>query len=219
MESQMLAHGLDVTLRINELPFADNLSDEQFIEQWNDYSHPFWNDPNFHLIRVDLEHGPHWLEFVASNFEMEQGVHHHISLCYRTELDTWWKHLKNTSGWNTANEAALRWWKTYKTVRARYDGRRARLKGWKFTSGYTFPLTWETIVDGLDPPYILWDGFDHPESRVAWGCDEDVLYIHTLPGGPFPELIKQPKQKSSWYKSVQHMHVSMLIGDVEIGYD
>lgn len=200
-------YGLDVTLRIPALPFDDSTT-ETFLHNWQDRYHAIWTDEAYNLIQIYTDHGPSWVEFVASNYQTPN--HHHISLCNSWELWDWYKYLWKNVGPEVADNAAVQWWTKYKVIRARYDGKRARLKG-KLTRGLTLSLNEDSRVDGLHPPYIVWDGFSGSGYDVVANCDPDVHYVHTLPGSNFQMLVDTEQGNSAHYKSLQHMHVSLLI--------
>ena len=209
LKSRIQWHGLDVVLGIPKLPFDDDVGHDDFIYNWRWSNHPMWTDPAYNLIQIYTEHGPSWLEFIASDFRSPEDHHHHISLCNAWELKEWYNHLWDTKGADHANAMAVQWFTKYKVIRARYHGRRARLKG-RLTGGLTYALDADTGVEDLTPPYVLWDGFSGTGEEVQNDCDPDVLFVHTLPGNNFAARIKSG-EPSSWFKSTQHMHVSLLL--------
>jgi hypothetical protein len=220
----MTYYGLDVILEIPELP-----------DYLTYYSSDFWKDYAWNLIKINLTPGPLWIDFIASSFDMKD-YHYHISLCYRDELWDWW----DSQGREI--ETMDTWIANYNIMRQRYNGKRARLRG-RITGGYTLQLNGETRVEGLDEPFILWDGSSgyscwaeganvrEDESEITEG-DQAVRYVHMLPGNNFRAILRDEVQdcvtqnqarapgeperqpwKSGDYKSLQHMHVSMLMGD------
>ena len=114
------------------------------------------------------------------------------------------------------------WFDRYEAIRNRYDGRRARLYG-DFTAGKTLRLNKYTRVEGLDAPYIIWDGMvaryfkdeygnDTPTMQLQSGhTDADVRFAHTLPGHDFGMRVAHWKESSAHYKSLQALHVSILL--------
>ncbi len=100
----------------------------------------------------------------------------------------------------------------YQVIRERYDGKRARLRG-RLTTGNTLQLDETCKVADLDIPHILWDGFSGVGNDIHPDCDPQMLFVHTLPGNNFQELIAQKQIISGECKAQQHMHVSLLIGD------
>jgi hypothetical protein len=229
----MTYYGLDVILEIPELPIPSQ-PNQRYWYLSNKYS-GFWQDYDWNLIKINLTPGPLWIYFIASNFDMKDN-HYHISLCYRKELWEWWEYLK----WDM--DTMDDWITQYNIMQQRYNGKRARLRG-KITGGYTLQLNGETRVEKLDKPFILWDGSSgyscwaeganvrEDESEITEG-DQAVRYVHMLPGNNFRAILRDEVQdcvtqnqarapgeperqpwKSGDYKSLQHMHVSMLMGD------
>ena len=229
----MWSYGLDVRLEIPELPIPSQWeARKEYLEYKYSY---FWTHNDWNLIKINIHPGPLWIDFVASNFNIGDN-HYHISLCYRDELWDWW-HLKGRT-----LASMDQWIHSYNTMRRRYDGKRARLRG-RLTNGYTLALDGDTRVEGLDEPYIIYDGFAgfscwedggviqeaDPEPTIG---DHEVRFVHMLPGNNFRNLIRDEVQQcliqnrarapgqqkiepwlSNKYKSLQQMHVSMLLGD------
>jgi hypothetical protein len=199
-------YGLDVILHIAPLPFEDP---GNFLWNLRWAEHPLWAK-KAKLISVDIEYGPAWVEFIASDFRTPAGYHHHVSVCYTHELKEWFDHLWSDRGREFALEQAYQWYMKYQVIRERYDRKRARLKG-RFTSGMTYQLNQDSNIEGLDVPYVLWDGFSGADYTVEPNCDPEMFFVHTLPGNNFNELAKQNKLNTGSYKSLQHMHVSLLL--------
>jgi hypothetical protein len=209
LETQINISGLDVFLRIPRIPNNVNRVDQWFTNPQS----KFWQGSS--LVSIDLDHGPLWLEFIASDFRHASDVHHHISLCYKKELWKWWETHQDMS-------LIQEWFDRYEAVRKRYDGRRARLYG-DFTTGKTLKLNRYTRVEGLDTPHIIWDGMvaryvkdeydkEVPTMQLQNGyTDDDVRFVHTLPGNDFGIRVAHWKESSAQYKSLQPLHVSMLL--------
>ena len=233
IEDALTDYGLDVMLRIPALPLSENTEERR--NQLFSWTSDFWSNYDWNLIKINIEPGPLWIDFIASDFSIGDN-HYHISLCYRRELGDWWA-LKGYD-MTVMNE----WINHYENMKRHYDGKRARIKGHR-TSGYTIELRGETRVEGLNEPYILWDGVKgfscwEDEGRmwvddpVRDPGDNDVFFVHTLPGNNFKDKIQEDVDRcitenqtkgpgesraqssiSSGYKSLQNMHVSMLLGD------
>jgi hypothetical protein len=199
-------HGLDVILHIAPLPFRDP---DDFIWNLEWKNNPLWYK-DYKLLYIGIEHGPAWVEFIASDFRTPTEYHYHVSLVYTYELKEWYDHLWHTHGREFADAAATQWFMNYQIVRERYDGKRARLKG-RLTNGLTLQINKDCKVEGLEAPYILWDGFSGATYDVESNCDQDMLFVHTLPGNNFHERYVRKELNSGSYKSLQHMHVSLLL--------
>ena len=178
--------GLDVVLGMRTLP-------EGYDWFW-DHHHDFWISDDWYLIQVITNPGPLFITFIASNYQVDPSTSYHISIIYRHELWEWYMHLYRSRGREHANTEAIRWIDTYRVVQARYDGKTARLRG-RLTRGYTLELNEHTHVNGVESPdQKLWDGS---------GGDQEMHFIHRLPGNNFPE-------GGTRYKSKQEFHVSLL---------
>lgn len=178
-------HGLDVVLHLPDLPPG-----EEFL--WTETS-LFWTDPDqkYNLMKINTVPGPLWLNFVASNYPRAfPGFEFHISLCYQWELWEWF-----TQDWD--KDKIRTWIQKYREVQRRYNGRKARIMG-KITGGHGLELDSRCRVEGLQPPHIVFDGN---------GGDEDVRYIHRLPG-------HRPFSKRG-AKSEQDLHISLLIDPMD----
>ena len=199
--------GLDVRLRVGGIPF-EGMGDAEIIECFQDSSHEFWTLDEFNLLKVDLELGPLWTEFVASDFVAPDGHHPRISLCYRNEMWRWYGGLWQSDGAAVAGAAVVRWVRAWTRMRRRYDGAEARLRG-RLSGGLTLQLVAGTTVEGGRGP--LWDGHEQGGQGVSGDFDLDVHFVHTLPGNRFAQHVAAG-EPSSRFKALQHMRVSLLLG-------
>jgi hypothetical protein len=179
----IVASGLDCVLEIDELPAGNDFF-------WN-FDSVFWTDHKYNLLKIKTRPGPLWLNFIASDYRREDpDWPFHLSLCYRKELWAWFQEDRN-------EEKIKEWIRRYRVIQNRYHGRRARLMtNQNLTSGHTFVISTDTRVEGLRPPHVV---SDEP------GGDQDVEYVHKLPGHIIPEK-EEDKGKAD-----QDLHVSLIV--------
>ena len=78
-------YGLNVTLRIKDLPSPDTKPEAE--DSLYDRNSDVWSNHDYNLIQTSTEPGPLWLEFIASTYRTSPGYDQlRLSLCYRSEL-------------------------------------------------------------------------------------------------------------------------------------
>ncbi len=75
-------YGLDVILHVPAPPFTD---ERDLISNLEWENNPLWYWKTKILFKIDIEHGPSWVEFIASNFRTPPEYYAIVkNLCYGT---------------------------------------------------------------------------------------------------------------------------------------
>jgi hypothetical protein len=117
-------YGLHVTLHIDDLPGNECRIDFRKDED-------FWTNERFSLFQIHVKPATYWLTFSASTFPDHGHMkdEFHISLCYMSELQSWYQQMKTKNGTDSANSSLCMWFDNYRTMRTKYNNKEAYIIG------------------------------------------------------------------------------------------
>jgi hypothetical protein len=160
--------GLDVVLHIDEITFTrENFGtpEEVASDRW----------PHNIFTEIRIIPGPKFID-LNLNPHYQTPHHYHITLADTYEVGR---------GYNWDEEEIQTWIAAYNAIRGRYSGRRARLGLDRWGNGHTFYINNQTVVEGLERPYNIFN-------------DPDVDRVFRVPGKRKPH---------------DGLHVSLLLDD------